>query len=59
MASPSCNGKSVPSASAAGAATAATELGVILPYPEEAIARRSFEPVAAPVHPPNWLPKPR
>ena len=51
MASPSCNGKSVPSASAAGAATAATELGVILPYPEEAIARRSFEPVAAPVHP--------
>lgn len=51
MASPSSNGKSVPSASAAGAATAATELGVILPYPEEAIARRSFEPVAAPVHP--------
>ena len=28
-----------------------TELGVILPYPEEAIARRSFEPVAAPVNP--------
>ncbi|GLV31032.1 nitrate ABC transporter, permease protein [Sphingobium sp. TomTYG75] len=51
MASPSSNGKSVPSASAAGAATAATELGVIVPYPEEAIARRSFEPVAAPVHP--------
>ncbi|GLV26966.1 nitrate ABC transporter permease [Sphingobium sp. Cam5-1] len=51
MASPSSNGKSVPSASAAGAATAATELGVILPYPEEAIARRSFEPVAAPEHP--------
>ena len=51
MASPSSNGKSVPSASAAGAATATTELGVILPYPEEAIARRSFEPVATPVHP--------
>ena len=51
MASPSSNGKSVPSASAAGTVTAATELGVILPYPEEAIARRSFEPVAAPVHP--------
>lgn len=51
MASPSSNGKSAPSASAAGAAPAATELGVILPYPEEAIARRSFEPVAAPVHP--------
>ncbi|WP_449469307.1 nitrate ABC transporter permease [Sphingobium chungangianum] len=51
MALPSSNGKSAPSASAAGAATAATELGVILPYPEEAIARRSFEPVAAPVHP--------
>lgn len=51
MASPSSNGKSVPSASAAGAATAATELGVILPYPKEAIARRSFEPVAPPVHP--------
>jgi len=30
---------------------ATTELGVIVPYPEEAIARRSFEPVAAPVHP--------
>jgi nitrate/nitrite transport system permease protein len=26
-------------------------LGVVVPYPEEAIARRSFEPVAAPVHP--------
>ena len=30
---------------------ATTELGVIVPYPEEAIARRSFEPVATPVHP--------
>jgi len=28
-----------------------SELGVIVPYPEEAIARRSFEPVAKPVHP--------
>lgn len=27
------------------------ELGIILPYPEEAIARRNFEPVPAPVHP--------
>ncbi|WP_242122552.1 nitrate ABC transporter permease [Sphingobium sp. Sx8-8] len=48
MASPSPNGKKGPSASAGGSTT---ELGVILPYPEEAIARRSFEPVAAPVHP--------
>src|SRR3546814_13659491 len=44
--SPSKNGG--PSASAGGAAA---ELGVIVPYPEEAIARRSFEPVAVPVHP--------
>jgi len=51
MASPSSNGKSTSSASASGAITAPTELGVIVPYPEEAIARRSFEPVAAPVHP--------
>jgi nitrate/nitrite transport system permease protein len=51
MASPSSNGKSISSASAAGAITAPTELGVVVPYPEEAIARRSFEPVAAPVHP--------
>jgi nitrate/nitrite transport system permease protein len=51
MASPSSNSKSTSSASAAGAITAPTELGVIVPYPEEAIARRSFEPVAAPVHP--------
>ncbi len=28
-----------------------TQLGKIVPYPEEAIARRRFEPVAAPVHP--------
>ncbi|AMK22621.1 MULTISPECIES: nitrate ABC transporter permease [unclassified Sphingobium] len=55
MASPShSNGRtggktSGPSASAGGAT--ATELGVIVPYPEEAIARRSFEPVAVPVHP--------
>ncbi|WP_235589543.1 MULTISPECIES: nitrate ABC transporter permease [Sphingobium] len=28
-----------------------SELGVILPYPEQAIARRSFEPVSVPVHP--------
>jgi nitrate/nitrite transport system permease protein len=48
MASPSSNSKNGPSAHAGGSAT---ELGVIVPYPEEAIARRSFEPVAAPVHP--------
>lgn len=35
----------------AGAGGPPTELGVILPYPEEAIARRSFEPVAKPVRP--------
>ncbi|QGP78781.1 nitrate ABC transporter permease [Sphingobium sp. CAP-1] len=45
--SPSSSQKG-PSAKAGGSAT---ELGVIVPYPEEAIARRSFEPVAAPVHP--------
>ena len=28
-----------------------TQLGKIVPYPEEAIARRRFEPVATPVHP--------
>ena len=49
MASPSPNSKNEgPSASAGGSPT---ELGVIVPYPEEAIARRSFEPVAKPVHP--------
>ena len=48
MASPSPGKTNGPSASTGGSAT---ELGVILPYPEEAIARRSFEPVAAPVHP--------
>ncbi|WIW90634.1 nitrate ABC transporter permease (plasmid) [Sphingobium sp. V4] len=48
MALPSPNSKNGPSVSAGAPAT---ELGVILPYPEEAIARRSFEPVAAPVHP--------
>ena len=49
MVAPSPSGKSSgPSASAGGSAT---ELGVIVPYPEEAIARRSFEPVAKPVHP--------
>lgn len=49
MASPSprnMNGE--PSAGAGGSLT---ELGVIVPYPEEAIARRSFEPVAKPEHP--------
>lgn len=44
--SPSKNGG--PSASAGGASA---ELAVILPYPEEAIARRSFEPVPKPIHP--------
>ncbi|WP_254657290.1 hypothetical protein [Sphingobium fuliginis] len=48
MASPSPGRMSGPSASTGGSST---ELGVILPYPEEAIARRSFEPVAAPEHP--------
>ena len=49
MASPSPNSRNGgPPVSSGGAAT---ELGVIVPYPEEAIARRSFEPVAAPVHP--------
>ena len=48
MVSPSPSKTSGPSAPAGGSAT---ELGVILPYPEEAIARRSFEPVAKPVHP--------
>src|SRR3546814_6547730 len=48
MASPSPSKNGGPSASAGGAAA---ELGVIVPYPEEAIARRSFEPVAVPVHP--------
>lgn len=37
--------------SSASAGGSSTELGVIVPYPEEAIARRSFEPVAKPVHP--------
>lgn len=45
MASPSPTGKNGgPSALAGGSAT-------IVPYPEEAIARRSFEPVAKPEHP--------
>ncbi|ANI76696.1 MULTISPECIES: nitrate ABC transporter permease [Sphingobium] len=49
MASPSPNSRNGgPPVSSGGAAT---ELGVIVPYPEGAIARRSFEPVAAPVHP--------
>lgn len=48
MASPSHSKNGGAPAPAGGAPT---ELGVILPYPEEAIARRSFEPVAQPVHP--------
>lgn len=49
MASPSpTSSRKGPSARVGGAAP---ELGVILPYPEDAIARRSFAPVAAPVHP--------
>ncbi len=48
MALPSPNSNNGPSVSAGAPVT---EMGVILPYPEEAIARRSFEPVAAPVHP--------
>lgn len=51
MASPSSNGQRISSASTASTVTTATELGVIVPYPEEAIARRSFEPVAVPIHP--------
>ncbi len=51
MASPSSNGQRISSASTATTVPAATELGVIVPYPEEAIARRSFEPVAVPIHP--------
>lgn len=47
MVAPSPTKNGAPSASAGGSPA---ELGVIVPYPEEAIARR-FEPVAAPVHP--------
>ncbi|WP_152639864.1 nitrate ABC transporter permease [Sphingobium bisphenolivorans] len=49
MAVPSLTDKGAASSAPPGGA--ATELGVVVPYPEEAIARRSFEPVAAPVHP--------
>ena len=49
MVAPSPSSKNGGTSASAGGS--ATELGVILPYPEEAIARRSFEPVAKPVHP--------
>ncbi|MCE7798677.1 nitrate ABC transporter permease [Sphingobium sufflavum] len=40
-----------PSASAGGGAPAASERGVIVRYPETAIARRRFPPIPTPTHP--------
>jgi len=51
MASPTNNAASEPSASAGGSAPAASQRGVIVPYPETAIARRFFPPIPQPTHP--------
>lgn len=49
MASPNFAPSSDPSASAGG--SAASPRGVIVPYPEKAIARRRFPPIPKPTHP--------